>query len=329
MMLFMNMSAQVTLGKVRLDSVQSFSIEENILEISNAAKVVIPRNWKNFKGEAILDHIKVGDKVAIEAGYDNQLALEFTGYIREIGSDVPLEIYIDDETYPLRQTNLVKSYKDATLKQILMDIIPSSLSFDCPDVKIGKYMIDNASSYAVLQDLMKNYGLYSRLVNGSLRVGLAYDYGDKSANHVYVISGTPENPYTVNVKKNDLKFKRKEDFKVRYKAIANNPNGKKTIVVVGDKSTDASERTLNFPGSMSEAQLKQNAESVMSKTRYDGYSGDITGFGLPRVHAGDSITIRDYLNPEREGRYLVETVSVTFDEDSGFSRKSTLSYKVG
>lgn len=328
MLLFLNMTAQVQLGNVSLKNISSFEIDENILEMSNTAKIVIPRNYSKLKDKAILEQIKAGDPVTLDVGYDGDLQREFTGYIREIESDAPLVIHCDDETYPLRQTNYIKSYQDATLKQVLTDIIPSSISFDCPDVRIGKYHIDNASAFAVLQDLMKHYGLYSRLQQGILKVGLAYDFADNTTNHIYTINAPADRPYQKNVKKNDLKFKRKEDFKVRYKAISNNANGKKTVVIVGNKEKDASERTLNFPGGLTEAQLRERATAVMAKTVYDGYTGDITGFGLPRTHAGDTLELRDSLEPERAGRYLIEKVNISYSLSSGFSRKNTLSYKV-
>mgnify|MGYP001461197447 FL=1 len=328
MLLFLNMTAQVQLGNVSLKNISSFEIDENILEMSNTAKIVIPRNYSKLKDKAILEQIKAGDPITLDVGYDGDLQREFTGYIREIESDAPLVIHCDDETYPLRQTNYIKSYQDATLKQVLTDIIPSFISFDCPDVRIGKYHIDNASAFAVLQDLMKHYGLYSRLQQGVLKVGLAYDFADNTTNHIYTINAPADRPYQKNVKKNDLKFKRKEDFKVRYKAISNNANGKKTVVIVGNKEKDASERTLNFPGGLTEAQLRERATAVMAKTVYDGYTGDITGFGLPRTHAGDTLELRDSLEPERAGRYLIEKVNISYSLSSGFSRKNTLSYKI-
>ncbi len=329
MLLFMNMTAKVQLGNVSLKNVSSFEIDENILEMSNTAKIVIPRNYAKLKDKAILDQLHAGDKVTLDVGYDGDYKREFTGYIREIESDVPLTIHCDDETYPLRQTNFIKSYKDATLKQVLDYILDKqNIKYDCPDVRIGKYQIDNASAFAVLQDLMKHYGLYSSLQEGVLKVGLAYEFSEKTITHIYTINAPADRLYQKNVKSNDLKFKRKEDFKVRYKAISNNPNGKKTIVVVGNKEKDASERTLNFAGPMTEAELRERANNVMKKTVYDGYTGDITGFGLPRTHAGDSLELRDSLEPSRAGRYLIEKVNISYSSSSGFSRKNTLSYKV-
>ena len=332
MLLFMNMTAQVQLGKVALKNVSSFEIDENILEMSNTAKIVIPRNYIKQGNKAILDQLHAGDKVTLDVGYDGDYLREFTGYIREIESDIPLVIHCDDETYPLRQTNYIKSYKDATLDQVLADIIPKEMKYECPDVRVGKYQIDNASAFAVLQDLMKNYGLYSRLQEGVLKVGLAYDFADNAIVHVYTINASADRPYQKNIRKNDLKFKRKEDFKVRYKAIAHNGKAKgqskDVVVVVGNKEKDASERTLHFAGPMTEAELRKHANNVMKKDVYDGYTGDITGFGLPRTHAGDTLELRDSLEPERAGRYLIEKVNISYNSSSGFSRKNTLSYKV-
>jgi phage protein D len=327
MIAFLNMNARITLGNVKLENVSQFEISESILELSNTAKIILPKQYALKADKAILEQFKVGDRVKIEAGYNGDLQTEFTGYVSEIDSDIPLAISCEDDLYPLRQTNYVKSYPaSSTLQQILADIIPAhtvGLDAGTAEIKIGKYQIDNASAFAVLQDLMKNYGLYSSVYNGILRVGLAYDYGENTQVHEYVIGE--------NVKKNELKYKRKEDFKVRFRAVATLPNGKKTTAVVGAKEKDASERTLNFAGPMTEAELKQKAEAALAKVRYDGYAGSITGFGVPRTHAGDALTVRDVLeadNRYRDGKYLIERVGISYNESSGFSRQNTLSYKI-
>ncbi|MTK53295.1 hypothetical protein [Paludibacter sp.] len=324
MLLYLNMTSQVRLGNVLLDNISGFEVNENILEMSNTAKITIPKNYGKLAGKTILEQFKVGDKVTIDAGYNGELGRDFTGYVREIGTDLPLVIECDDETYPLRQTNYIKSYKNATLKQVLTDIIPPSITFECPAVTLGKLQIDNASAFVVLQDLIQKYGLYSRLHDGHLRVGLAYDFGGASKQYNYYLN----DPEHGNVKKNNLKYKRKEDYKIRFKAIAISPNGKKTTVTVGSKETDANERTLNFAGPMTEVQLRERALAVMSKTVFDGYTGDITGFGRPAVHAGDSLVIHNADNSEMAGNYLIEKVDITYNDSDGYSRKSTLGYKI-
>lgn len=318
MLAYLNMSSRVTLGNVVLNNISAYEINENVLEMSNVANITIPRNYKQLADKAILDILKVGDKVSIESAYNGLMALEFTGYIKEIESDFPLIIHCEDESYVLRQTSFIKSYKAATLKQILTDIVPKGITWDCPAVNIGKYQIDKASAYDVLNDLIKRYGLYSRLHNGHLKVGLAYDFADTSKNHIYTIGK--------DVKKNELKYKRKEDFKIRFKATATSPNGKKVHVTVGSLETDASERSLNFSGPMTEAELKEKARAIMAKLVYDGYTGTITGFGRPLTRAGDALRIKDKNEPEREGRYLIEKVDILYNESEGYKRVNTLSY---
>lgn len=324
MLLYRNMISRVTLGRVLLNNISNFEINENILEISNTAKITIPRHYKQLNGKSVLDMFRVGDKVKIEGGYyygsDTDMGIEFVGYIQEIESDYPLIIHCEDESYILRQSNHNLSYRNATLKQVLSDIIPKNISVECPDVNLGKFMIENSSAYAVLQDLIKNYGLYSRLKADKLQVGLAYEFGDKTEEHTYTIGK--------DVKKNELKYKRERDFKIRFKAIANNPDGTKTTVEIGSKDGDVSERTLNFVGPMSEEELKKIAEGVAKKVIYDGYTGSISGFGTPRTHAGDALIIKDQFEPEREGKYMIEKVDITYNESSGYSRQNTLSFKL-
>ena len=335
MMLYLNMTANAKLGKVILNNISQFEISESIMEMSNTAKITIPRAYTLAKGtgkEGILDYLHVGDPVTLSAGYYRDdftdVALEFTGFIREIESDIPLVIHCDDETYHLRQNNNVKAYKDVTLKQLLTDIIKPPLTFECPDLKIGRFATDNESSFQVLQRIKNDFGLYSRLQNGHLKVNLRdiVNGSDIKDVHTYIL-----NPVTTAgslVKKNELKFKRKEDYKLHVKVTSMDTNGKKVTVDVGNKDKGASLIQFTYPGKMTEAQLRPIAESIYNKRCYNGYTGSITGFGLPRTHAGDALVIEDKAEPDRAGKYLIEKVVVTYNESSGFSRQNTLSYKI-
>ncbi len=332
MMLYLNMTAKATLGNVILKNVSQFEISESILEMSNTAKITIPKTYSKLDQKAILDQFQVGSRVTIDAGYYREgwedIKREFTGYIREIESDIPLVVYCDDETYTLRQNCLVNSYREATLKQVLSFIIPKTIAFECPDVSLGRFQIDKESSFQVLQRIKNDYGLYSRLQAGVLKVNLrdivsGVDIKDV---HTYVV-----NPVTSAgslVKKSELKFKRKEDYKLQVKVTSILTSGKKTTVEVGNKGDESSVLQFTYPGNYTEKQLTDLATGIYNKRCYDGYTGTITGFGLPRTHAGDVLAIEDKIETGRNGKYLIEKVEVTYNESSGFSRKNTLSYKV-
>jgi putative transposon-encoded protein len=317
-MLYLNMNSKAILGNIQLNNITSFTITQTVQELSSTAKLVVPKAYGKIGQKAILDLLKVGDPVKINLGYDGVYNQEFEGFISEIEADAPLVINCDDKMWPYKQNNWVKSYAKAELKQVLQELF-SKLIIDCPQVNLGKFEIDNASSYKVLQDLQSDHGLYSRITGNTLKVGLAYDFADLSKVHSYDIRK--------DVKANELKYKRKEDMQVRFKAVANLPNGKKKTVIVGSKLPNASEKTLNFAGNFTEVELKEKANAVLAKAVFDGYTGTVTGFGNPLTRSGDCLKLIDQQNPEREGTYMVETVEISYD-DNGFSRKNTLSYKV-
>src|SRR5574344_1487315 len=142
MILYLNMISHVVIGNVELDNVSKIEINESITELSNSAKITIAKAYKRLEDKSILDNIHVGDRVEARLGYysneDKDIAVEFVGYVSEIESDYPLIIHCDDEMYPLKQNNIVKSYKSATLKQLLSDIVGKDMKISCPEVNLGK-----------------------------------------------------------------------------------------------------------------------------------------------------------------------------------------------
>ncbi|MGY0034452.1 hypothetical protein [Pedobacter sp. NJ-S-72] len=103
---YLNMIAKVTIGNIYFDDVSEIEISESVTELSNVAKVILPRFYKQLNGKYPLDYMKVGDKVKIEFGYEETgINTEFEGYVREISADIPLEITCD-QLYPIRQKQL-------------------------------------------------------------------------------------------------------------------------------------------------------------------------------------------------------------------------------
>ncbi|MCL2328439.1 MAG: hypothetical protein FWC39_07990 [Bacteroidetes bacterium] len=325
MLAFLNLNARVTLGNVQLNSVSEFSVSDSVTEVGTTASITIPKKYALQEGVAILQQFKVGDRVTIEAGYNGEYNLEFSGYISEIDSDVPLTIQCED-MYFLRKNNFIKSYPAGTkLKTVLVDILEGTgITPICDDVLVGKYIIDNASTFEVLQDLASTLMMYStlNLENKTLRVGLAYTYTEKTQRHTYVIGR--------NVKQNDLKFKRKEDVRLRVEVASKNKNGKVTTVAVGEKGRNVNVIQINLGTDYPEAELRKIAENHHNVRVFDGYKGSITGYGLPFTRAGDALTVIDRSEPDneyREGTYLIESTTISFG-NGGFSRQNNLSYKI-
>jgi hypothetical protein len=309
-------------GSLIFDSVNKIEIDESVKELGNKATVTVPRNYKEINGVSILSLLKSGATVDIELGNDGQYFPEFSGYLDEIESDAPLVLHIDDKFYPWKRNNLRKTLTNATLKDILHFAFPT-LTIDCPAVKVGTFPIGNVSSYQVLLKLNEELGFYSRLHDKTLSCLWPFKIstGMSGIMHTYEF-------YTPTIKKNSLKYHRREDVKVRVRITSTDRAGKKIKYEVGAKEGEGSLYTMNLPNGLSMAQLKEYGDSWYNKLSFNGYSGNITGFGTPRTHAGDTLKIVDSQEPDREGNFLIDSVKIIYDLTQGFERENNLSFKV-
>jgi len=318
MSLYYEPCSRITVGNATFEHVNKVAITESVKELGDKAIVTLPRNYKKLEGKSILDIIAVGDKVTIELGTDGNYHTEFTGYLAEITSDAPMVLTIDDNFYPLKRNSFVKAWEKVSLKELL-NYVAAGLTIHAPEINLGAFQINNVSTYRVLRALQEQYGFYSYIRNGELFCQFAYDVRGIGNKLTYKIGN--------NVKKNDLKFHREGDVKIKIKAIANQRTGKKLVYETGSTDPDASLRTLNF-GDVTLSQLKELAEKTYSKLSFDGYTGSITGFAYPRTHAADTLQIIDEQEPERDGNYLIESVVINYSLTGGFERINTLSFKV-
>ena len=334
---YLNMISQVIIGNVIFPDIESFRVKESIKAISPAATVIIPRHYSVINGKPVLDYINTNDTIEILAGYNGRLRTIYTGYISEIGADVPVEITCD-KLYLYRQNTIHKSYRNVTLRGLLEEHF-KGLRFDCPDVTLGKYLIENVSSYQLLEKLRNDFGFYTHMYRNPstgaeiLHVQWAYDWQP---------GYTKKHTYTIreNVKSNGLKWSNKQDFDTKINLTVIYPDGSKKVIKNGVTLTKQNRQTVNAANeglggattnltvyNVTEAQAKQIGESRLQQIAYEGYKGSITGFGIPRVHCGDSLLIVDAEQPERQGTYLVEEVEISYGPD-GYQRSCKLAFKV-
>ncbi len=317
--MYLIMNTEVTVGDVVFGHIHSAVIKQGINHLTDTACVTISKNYK-LKDKSVLDYINAGDAATIKLGYNGLLYEEFTGYVREINTDIPMVLHLDDEMYQLKQGNFVKAWKEVSLLDMLTTIAPD-YTIDCPDVNLGKFQIDNASAFKVLQELKNQYGFYSWIKESTLHCGFAYDQRENvGSTHVY--------KFGRNIPKggNKLKFQRKEDYKVKIRAISNKQDGTKLKVEVGSTENNASVRTLNF-GDKTKTELKELANQELARLCFDGYGGSIKGMGSPRTKAGDALELVGMPDDGGNGTYLIEAVTIKWGID-GFSRENKLSFKI-
>lgn len=274
------------------------------------AELDLPRSL-SLQGRPLESVIRRGDPVEIWLGYDGEMAREFSGYVSRVHPETPLRLECEDQIYFLKQTSYTKSFRSASLRDVI-DLISGGIPYEAKDVQLGAYVIKQASAAQVLDDLRSRYGLPSWLRGGKLYSGSAY-YGE-GAKHAY--------EFGRNVAESQLTYQRREDFRVKVKAVSILPDNSRIEAEAGDAGGDV--RTMHFYNIQSKDALRELAEENISRIKVDGFSGDITGFGRPLTRHGDVLEIRDSdYQGERAGAYFIDKVRVSFGSQ-GYRRVNTL-----
>lgn len=324
MSLYLNLNSRLTITNpetkqsIVFNHIAEAEIKRSIRTLGDTAYIVIPRNYGMLrKKETFNNLIRVGFKVKLELGYNGSYYTEFSGYLREVESGFPVKLYADDELYQFRKNKFIKSWKSVTLKQLLTELFPN-YKIECLDMNLGAYIIDNASAVTVLRKIMEQYELYTLIDNDTIRCDFAAQVRSPQK-HNY--------NFSKNVKKSSLKYRRKEDTPIRIKAKSKQSNGKDIAIEIGSSDFEASERTLNCPANLSKEELTEFAQRKLDSLAFDGFDGSITGFGYPRVNAGDTLNIISKKEPERNGSYLVESLTIRYGCPY-YERICDLSYKI-
>ena len=329
---YYNIDLRITVAeRLQFKVVKSISIDSSIEKLTDTARVELPREFKNavrddhpfsLERKNLLEHLKVGDPIVIEAGYDGELFTEFSGYISDIGAEIPLIIECEDEMYKLRKKPLINhTFKSATLREVLKFIAPE-YEIDALDMVVGKYMIERASPYKVIEDLKEKYGVRCFFKGKKLYAGLTVDFRPQTVH---------EFTFGRNIREStDLKYRVKETRKRFIKAVSMQKGSAEKKVTYDFGDVGESEISLHAPLNLNQQQLKEWAEKYYNSMVFDGYEGSIDGWFWPRTEVGDSAKIKDpnYPTGYRDGQYFIDGVTTTINESEGIKRQNKITYKI-
>ncbi len=325
---YYNIDVSVNIGdKVVFDTIHSATIINAMDRISDTAKLELPSGFTNrnkkvsIAKKSLLNYVSVGDRITIQAGYDEHLKTEFEGYITDLGADVPILLSCEDEMYQLRTgAELNKTFAKVSLKELLQFIAPN-YKVSAQDIQLGKFMIAQETPYKVLENLRQQYGIRSYFDGKVLNAGLPV--GFKVGNtHTFVIGENTR-------KSSQLKYKRQKDRKCWVKAISMQKGISKQVVYeFGDKG--GSSITLHAPLNLSVSELEKWAKDYYKSVVFDGYEGNIDTWGQPFTRAGDAANIINpqYSDGQRNGRYLIESVKTYINGSVGLKRENRISLKI-
>lgn len=305
-------------GEIVFDFLNNVEIQSSYEDLTSTAKIIIPRKLV-LEDKQITDVFKRGDSVKIELGYFPELKTVFTGYITKVHNKIPIELECEDGMFLLKQKT-ISTYTKTTvsLKQLLADLIEDTVPYkelvQIPN--IGSFRITNVSVAKILDGLRRD-GIYSYFVDGVLNVGLAENATD-----------TKEEEYKFEetiINSDSLEYYIEDDVKLKVIAKSLDFNNVKNEVTVGDEEGEV--KTFYKYGTDS-ASLKEFANIRLKEFKYTGWRGSFSTFGEPFIRSGDRAILSSLKLPERNGKYIVKSVSRSFGF-SGYKQTIEIGLKVG
>lgn len=306
------MNSYITIGNYvfRTGKIHAIAVKRSRKNIGNTATIRIPNFQKKLDGL-----LNVGDPVFIQFGYDGKLVEEFSGYVTGVSPKYPLEISCEDELWKLKQETVNKSWKTSTLEEVLQELLPGA-EVETQPIELKPYRISRINKAEALAKLKKEYGIDVYFRNKKWYVGFAYNETNTEEVNYH---------FQKNAWMDQLEYKREQDIKLKVKAISILPNNKRIEVDLGDPDGDT--RTLHFYNK-TEAEIRYLAEEKIKQMKHDGYVGTFKAKGLPYIDHSMVVNLQDDLYKNRAGKYFVDEVMTTYDEQ-GINRRITLGKRAG
>jgi len=349
---------------VSFNFVHSIEIESSYENLTDTCKITIPRKL-SFEGKNLFEGsdpiFKRGDSIEVSIGYVPNLTSVFTGYIKNVGTNVPTVLECEDEMYLLKQWTvnypkkidlITKSKKGKLLihpKEVpftvkLKELLDYCLSdhdieFDVIDnIDLGQRRFVNLTPAAMLDVLKSEYGLYSYFKNKVNKTTGEVEIDKKTNKPVRILHVGFANDAAITheasfkmeeviINSDTLEWSRAEDVRIQCSAISMFPdNTKSDPIIVGDP--DGNQITIH-KYNMNESALRFAAEQWIKENKYTGYRGDVETFGEPVMNHGDRAKITSSKLPERDGTFLIKKVKRIYSVDAGNHQIFTLGAKVG
>lgn len=303
-----------------------------------------------------------GDKIKIELGYnyekrkdtyEDEIYTEFEGYISNVKSSTPLEIEFEDNFWLLKQIQAPNKTFDTSLELMCKELLQGTgftfkdkISGNAINTTFGSFTTQNETVAQVFERLKKDFNFYSSFRGNELRCGFIVYYPDDRVRHKF--------KFQHNIIESDLNYKRKDDVKIgleihthqtelagtrkdgaqKFKSKKHSyfgyydKNNVLQVVEIARKPSqfDGEIRTINLM-SMPVSEIKEYINKQLGRMSFEGFRGSVKLFGLPTVKHGDSIKFIDDLYPERNGEYMVKSVTKTFGTD-GYRQDVEIDLKI-
>lgn len=286
------------------------NIEKSTKNLADIATIILPETEMN-KVINISETIKRGYQVAIYLGYNDNLTLEFDGYVKEIKvSENSLNIVCEDALFIFRKGVPNKEFKPSSIKKIaqyLIDNIDKSFKLVCDyDIPYDKFTIYQATGFDVLAKLQEETGadIFFDTKKKELHIHAAYTWK----------SGEADFSMQHNIETSSLEYKSAEDKKVEITIESTGLDGKTIKHTEGQTGGDKITKKV---GRMSKEAIKIMAKNEYKNRMSPGYEGSFDTWLIPYVEPSYTIGIYDDDYPDKDGRYYAESVTTNFSQSGG------------
>lgn len=260
-----------------------------------------------------------GDAVEVHLGYNYEKHRFFKGFIKQINYAQPLVLECEGYSYLLRNVSFTKSYKSATIRQVLDDLTHGTdikLSPYIPEITLKNLTFKNMPGLNVLEWFQKECLCVVYFEEDTLFVGASR----------YAI---PHPTHKLRVGWNTV-----EDKELKKDSAATNvsvnlmhklPTGEAKRTQA-DKSGQGGIKEIKVRTGLPDTFLKEVRGELQKQEDYTGYKGTITAFLMPFFGKGDVCQIIDKRFPDREGKYFVESIEGSFDNRGGRQKLNLIYY---
>lgn len=311
------LTAKVTIRGSRLwvlRHVTEVEIVRDTEQLTDVCRLTMPKliTWDGKKEIPV----RRGDAITVELGYDDNLQVAFSGYVREVGFKRPVVLTCEDEMYRLKgmATNK-KAYRNVDIETLLKDQGLTNVRV-FGEQRLGQFRVTDNTVAALLARL-KQSGVRSffRQEDGKavLYCGVIFDREDSQCQ--VLETGR-------NIIADTLKQQKADDMRINLKAVSLMPNGKKVKIELGDK--DGERRTVHAYNK-SEAELKAWAQQELDRLKQDGLTGTVTTFGYKLLEKLDTVGMK--IEGVKMGRYQVKKNTIKYGQ-GGFRQEITLGERI-
>jgi len=324
------MDYKIKIGSWELATLDSVKINKSVESLADTAVIVLP-GAKINRALEVEDKINEGDAVEIWLGYDNNLLLEFKGYLNRFETDDnTIKLECEDALYLFRKNLRNRELKNISLENLLNEIVREVNQINAADGMPTNYTVEN--SYSFVWDKFTIYKATAfdvlKKVQDETRANI---YFKDNVLHIHpqyseiFNDGAVIYDFAHNIEKSQLKYVLQRDRRVQVEVSAILPDGTSRKVRYGTSGGTIKHVNLS---TANEASMQARAEQEWNLFVYDGYEGNLTAWLLPQVEPAYRIRIQDGDYPHKDGNYYVVAVDTKFSS-SGGERTVTIGKKIG